>query len=113
VTQAVRFSIDDGYAERTVADRQPLLLSPECYSSVEAVPLLRAGLNGYRTLGMAGDAQRVGIYGFGAAGAAPETLGLRIHTLGAMRAPSSWRCASTPAGPAAATSPRLRNSMPR
>ena len=40
---------------------------PTRYSDVEAAPLLCAGLIGYRSLSMAGDAQHLGIYGFGAA----------------------------------------------
>lgn len=61
------YTIDGGYAERTVADSRYCFHLPAGYSDVEAAPLLCAGLIGYRTLSMAGDAQRVGIYGFGAA----------------------------------------------
>jgi alcohol dehydrogenase, propanol-preferring len=61
------YTIDGGYAERTVADSRYCFHLPAGYSDVEAAPLLCAGLIGYRTLAMAGDAQRVGIYGFGAA----------------------------------------------
>ncbi|SFU23991.1 zinc-dependent alcohol dehydrogenase family protein [Paraburkholderia aspalathi] len=61
------YTIDGGYAERTVADSHYCFHLPERYSDVEAAPLLCAGLIGYRTLSMAGDAQRIGIYGFGAA----------------------------------------------
>jgi propanol-preferring alcohol dehydrogenase len=61
------YTIDGGYAERTVADSRYCLPLPARYSDVEAAPLLCAGLIGYRTLAMAGDARRVGIYGFGAA----------------------------------------------
>ncbi|SAL49065.1 alcohol dehydrogenase [Caballeronia cordobensis] len=61
------YTIDGGYAERVVADARYCLHLPERYSDVEAAPLLCAGLIGYRTLAMAGDAQRIGIYGFGAA----------------------------------------------
>jgi D-arabinose 1-dehydrogenase-like Zn-dependent alcohol dehydrogenase len=61
------YTIDGGYAERTVTDsRYCFHLSPR-YSDVQAAPLPCAGLVGYRTLSMAGDAKRVGIYGFGAA----------------------------------------------
>jgi len=58
---------DGGFAEFAVADGRYLLEIPEGYSSVEAAPLLCAGLIGYRTLRLAGDPGRVGIYGFGAA----------------------------------------------
>ncbi len=61
------YTIDGGYAERTVADGRYSFHLPDRYSDVEAAPLLCAGLIGYRTLAMAGDAQRIGIYGFGAA----------------------------------------------
>jgi len=61
------YTIDGGYAERTVADARYCLHLPSNYSDVEAAPLLCAGLIGYRTLAMAGDAERIGIYGFGAA----------------------------------------------
>jgi alcohol dehydrogenase, propanol-preferring len=64
------YTIDGGYAERVVADARYCLPLPPSYSDVEAAPLLCAGLIGYRTLSMAGDAKdakRIGIYGFGAA----------------------------------------------
>ncbi|SAL84457.1 alcohol dehydrogenase [Caballeronia choica] len=61
------YTIDGGYAQRVVADSRFCLHLPKRYSDVEAAPLLCAGLIGYRTLRMAGDAKRVGIYGFGAA----------------------------------------------
>jgi propanol-preferring alcohol dehydrogenase len=61
------YTIDGGYAERTVADSRYCFHLPAQYPDVEAAPLLCAGLIGYRTLSMAGDAKRIGIYGFGAA----------------------------------------------
>jgi len=61
------YTIDGGYAERTVADSRYCFHLPVQYSDIEAAPLLCAGLIGYRTLSMAGDALRIGIYGFGAA----------------------------------------------
>ena len=61
------YTVDGGYAERTVADSRYCFHLPAQYSDIEAAPLLCAGLIGYRTLSMAGDARRVGIYGFGAA----------------------------------------------
>ncbi|MFM0669832.1 zinc-dependent alcohol dehydrogenase family protein [Paraburkholderia sediminicola] len=61
------YTLDGGYAERTVADSRYCFHLPAQYSDIEAAPLLCAGLIGYRTLSMAGDAQRIGIYGFGAA----------------------------------------------
>jgi propanol-preferring alcohol dehydrogenase len=61
------YTLDGGYAERTLADSRYCLHLPAQYPDVEAAPLLCAGLIGYRTLVMAGDAKRIGIYGFGAA----------------------------------------------
>jgi propanol-preferring alcohol dehydrogenase len=61
------YTLDGGYAERVVAEAAYCLHLPERYADVDAAPLLCAGLIGYRTLAMAGDAKRIGIYGFGAA----------------------------------------------
>ncbi len=61
------YQIDGGYAEYTVADERYCFPIPESYNDTEAAPLLCAGLIGYRALAMAGDARRIGIYGFGAA----------------------------------------------
>ena len=61
------YHIDGGYAQYAVADARFCFRLPELYSDAEAAPLLCAGLIGYRALKMAGDARRIGIYGFGAA----------------------------------------------
>ena len=61
------YQIDGGYAEFTVADARYCFPIPERYSDPDAAPLLCAGLIGFRTLRMAGEARRLGIYGFGAA----------------------------------------------
>jgi propanol-preferring alcohol dehydrogenase len=61
------YDIDGGYAEYAVADRRFCFAIPEGYPDLQAAPLLCAGLIGYRALRMAGDAERVGFYGFGAA----------------------------------------------
>jgi propanol-preferring alcohol dehydrogenase len=61
------YQIDGGYADRVVADERYVFALPEGYSDVEAAPLLCAGLIGYRALVKAGEARRLGIYGFGAA----------------------------------------------
>jgi propanol-preferring alcohol dehydrogenase len=58
---------DGGYAELAVADERFAFLLPEGYPDLQAAPLLCAGLIGYRALRLAGDAERVGFYGFGAA----------------------------------------------
>jgi propanol-preferring alcohol dehydrogenase len=59
--------IDGGYAEYVVADARYCFRLPDALDDVHAAPLLCAGLIGYRALTMAGDARRIGIYGFGAA----------------------------------------------
>ena len=61
------YHLDGGYAEYALADERYCFALPSEYSDSEAAPLLCAGLIGYRSLMMAGDAKRLGIYGFGAA----------------------------------------------
>jgi propanol-preferring alcohol dehydrogenase len=61
------YTINGGYAEYTVAQARYCVSLPPSYSDEAAAPLLCAGLIGYRSLRMAQDAQRVGMYGFGAA----------------------------------------------
>ena len=61
------YDIDGGYAELCVADERFCFPLPAGYPEREAAPLLCAGLIGYRSLRLAGDARRVGLYGFGAA----------------------------------------------
>jgi len=60
------YDVDGGYAEVAVADERYCLELPDAYSDVDAAPLLCAGLIGYRALRLAGDAERLGLYGFGA-----------------------------------------------
>jgi alcohol dehydrogenase, propanol-preferring len=59
--------IDGGYAELTVADERFCLPLPDELSDEQAAPLLCGGLIGYRALGLAGDGDRLGLYGFGSA----------------------------------------------
>jgi propanol-preferring alcohol dehydrogenase len=59
------YHLDGGYAGLAVADERYCLPIPAGYSDVEAAPLLCAGLIGYRSLRLAGNAERVGLYGFG------------------------------------------------
>ncbi len=61
------YTLDGGYAEFTVADARFCFPIPDFYTEIEAAPLLCAGLIGYRSLIKTGNAQRLGIYGFGAA----------------------------------------------
>ncbi len=58
---------DGGYAEYCIARADFCFQLPERYDDAHAAPLLCAGLIGYRALSMAGDAARIGLYGFGAA----------------------------------------------
>src|SRR2546421_6187639 len=58
--------IDGGYAEYAVADARYCFAIPEGYPDLQAAPLLCAGLIGYRALRLAGDGERLGLYGFGA-----------------------------------------------
>lgn len=60
-------TVDGGYAEFARASADYCFPIPPGYGDVEAAPLLCAGLIGYRALKMAGEANRLGIYGFGAA----------------------------------------------
>jgi propanol-preferring alcohol dehydrogenase len=61
------YDLDGGYAEWVVADERFCFPVPDGYGDLEAAPLLCAGLIGYRSLRLAGDAERLGLYGFGAA----------------------------------------------
>ena len=61
------YDVDGGYAEYTVADERWCFALPAQADPAETAPLLCAGLIGYRSLRAAGDAARLGIYGFGAA----------------------------------------------
>ena len=60
------YQIDGGYAEYAVADHR-FCFPISDVSDLQAAPLLCAGLIGYRSLKMAGDTERLGLYGFGAA----------------------------------------------
>jgi propanol-preferring alcohol dehydrogenase len=61
------WQLPGGYAEHVVADARYVFPLPARYGDAEAAPLLCAGLIGWRAYAMAGDAPRLGIYGFGAA----------------------------------------------
>jgi len=60
------YDLDGGYAELVVADERYCFDVPEDYADEQAAPLLCAGLIGYRSLRLAGEAEAVGLYGFGA-----------------------------------------------
>jgi propanol-preferring alcohol dehydrogenase len=57
--------IDGGYAQSTLADHRYCFTLPEGYSDLQIAPLLCAGLIGYRALGKTGEAERLGLFGFG------------------------------------------------
>ena len=61
------YQVDGGYAEYAVAEPRFALPLPGSFSDLQAAPLLCAGLIGYRALSMTGNAERVGLYGFGSA----------------------------------------------
>jgi propanol-preferring alcohol dehydrogenase len=61
------FHRDGGYAQYAVADERFCFALPDRYDDAHAAPLLCAGLIGYRAYAMAGEARRIGLYGFGAA----------------------------------------------
>jgi len=61
------YQIDGGYADYAVADEHFCFAIPPGFGDAEAAPLMCAGLIGYRALRLAGDARRLGLYGFGAA----------------------------------------------
>lgn len=58
---------DGGYAGYCVADADYCFPLPAAFDDLHAAPLLCAGLIGYRSLRMAGEARRLGLFGFGAA----------------------------------------------
>src|SRR6266536_1454808 len=60
------YDLDGGYAEWVVADERFCFPIPDGFDDLQAAPLLCAGLIGYRSLRLAGDAERLGLYGFGA-----------------------------------------------
>jgi alcohol dehydrogenase, propanol-preferring len=68
---------DGGYAELAVADERFCFPIPTGYPDLQAAPLLCAGLIGFRTLKLAGDGERLGIYGFG--GAAHIVCQVAVH----------------------------------
>ena len=59
------YDLDGGYAELTVADERFCFPIPDAYTDEHAAPLLCSGLIGYRSLRLAGEGERIGMYGFG------------------------------------------------
>jgi alcohol dehydrogenase, propanol-preferring len=75
--QFTGYQRDGGYAQVAVADERFCFPIPTGYPDLQAAPLLCAGLIGFRTLKLAGDAERIGIYGFG--GAAHIICQVAVH----------------------------------
>jgi alcohol dehydrogenase, propanol-preferring len=75
--QFTGYQRDGGYAQLVVADERFCFPIPSGYPDLQAAPLLCAGLIGFRTLKLAGDAERIGIYGFG--GAAHIICQVAVH----------------------------------
>jgi propanol-preferring alcohol dehydrogenase len=71
------YHLDGGFAEYALADARYCFPIPDGYPDLQAAPLLCAGLIGYRSLVTAGDARRLGLYGFGAA--AHIVVQLAVH----------------------------------
>ena len=90
------YQMDGGYADFCVADERFCFPIPEGYPDLQAAPLLCAGLIGYRSLRMTGDARLVGFYGFGAA-ALPTGKGVLqnltggIYTVEYIKENGKWR----------------------
>jgi propanol-preferring alcohol dehydrogenase len=83
---------DGGYAEFVVADSRFVFPLPSGYTSVAAAPLLCAGLIGFRALRLAGEAPRIGFYGFGAsAHIAVQLAGFRGQDVYAFTRPGDAR----------------------
>jgi alcohol dehydrogenase, propanol-preferring len=61
------YQLDGGFAEYALVNDRFALPLPGSFADIEVAPLLCAGLIGYRSLSMTGDAECVGMYGFGSA----------------------------------------------
>ena len=79
------YTVDGGYATHVVTDSRFCLPIPDCYTDVEAAPLLCAGLIGYRAYRACEGAKSIGLYGFGAAAhllvQVAKSQGRRVHAL--------------------------------
>jgi propanol-preferring alcohol dehydrogenase len=110
---------DGGYATHAVADARFCLAIPPGLGDVEAAPLLCAGLIGYRSLTMAGEGRRIGLYGFGAsAHIIAQVARWQGRELYAFTRPGDAAAQDLPArsaapGPADRTSRRLSRSTRR
>ena len=107
------YDLDGGYAELAVADERYCFPLPEGYPDLQAAPLLCAGLIGYRALRLCGDAERLGLYGFGASAhivcQVAAHQGRRVFALtrpGDDETPGASRSGSAPSGPGPRAAPR-------
>jgi propanol-preferring alcohol dehydrogenase len=100
------YTLDGGYGDYALADQRYVFPIEGSYSDAEAAPLLCAGLIGYRSLVMAGEAERIGLYGFRGAGFSPSP-GRATKRRSNLR----WNWARS--GPAIRARRRRRNWMPR
>ena len=113
------YTLDGGYAEHAVADAAYCFPLPDGYDAVSAAPLLCAGLIGYRSLVMAGPAERLGIYGFGAAAhivaqvARHQGRELHAFTRPGDEAAQAFARSLGASGPAGRTRRRPSRSTPR
>ena len=103
---------DGGYSELAAADARYCFPIPDEYGDADAAPLLCAGLIGYRALRKAGDAVRLGLYGFGAAAHIVAQVarmgrpaGIRVHAAGRQRPRRRSRDSSEPSGRATRATP--------
>ena len=112
--------IDGGYAELTVADERFCLPLPDGLPDEQLAPLLCGGLIGYRALRMTGDAERLGLYGFGSAAHQICQVavhqgrdGVRVHARRATPAPRSSPARWAPTWAGGATRRRPSSWTPR
>ena len=114
------YHLDGGYAELAVADERFCFPLPEGYDDLQAAPLLCAGLIGYRALRLSGDAERLGLYGFGASAHIVAQVarheGRRVFAFtreGDAEAAERSRGSSAPSGPGTRRTRRPRSSTRR
>lgn len=65
--QFTGYDLNGGFAEFCVANKEFVFPLPHLQTAEDLAPLLCAGMIGYRSLKMAGDAKKIGFYGFGQA----------------------------------------------
>ena len=107
------YDVDGGYAELAVADERFCFAAARGNAGVETAPLLCAGLIGFRALRMCGDAERVGLYGFGpSAHLICQVAAHQGRRVFAITKPGDARSRGSPAS-SAPSGRALRTSCPR